>query len=194
MTRLSIEPAAGDVERYMAEHWAQRLVGRVGRAVSETIRALRSPERDDVTVALPDSIGVFYFGHGTADALGAPPLIDAANIAETRGIVVAVACRSAQALGPHAIDAGLQTYVGFMDDVPVMHSQTIDELMADTMVRLLSGAESAGDWEGRFKHACQLIQDTHYGAPDDEAFATANVAQVLKLSLCVLGDRGGLVQ
>ena len=66
--------------------------------------------------AIADVRCVLFFGHGNPGSLGTPDaaLIDTLNIGNAGGaIFIAMACSSASALGPDAIQQGVESYLGF---------------------------------------------------------------------------------
>jgi hypothetical protein len=74
--------------------------------------------RSAVDAAFPGTRCVLFFGHGNyAELLGAGNiLVDTANIGRISGnIFVAIACSSANVLGPDAVSQGVEAYLGFTD-------------------------------------------------------------------------------
>lgn len=186
MARLFVLTSHDQVTAYMADRWA---VPTYQQGVSSRgdSSLLSNPTRADVESALAGKRVVAFFGHGAAESLGSPALIDRANIHLATGVVVAVACRSGQVLGPVATSSGSETYVGFVDDIPVIDSPVIDSLISDSFARLASGSEAPNQFEASFKSACEYIQDEYFSVRrDDEAFLIGQSAQVLKMALRVL--------
>jgi hypothetical protein len=74
--------------------------------------------RPAVDAALGGKRCVFFFGHGNpTELLGASSaLVDTANVGIARtSILVAIACSSANVLGPDAVSQGVEAYLGFSD-------------------------------------------------------------------------------
>ncbi len=138
-------------------------------------------------MARGDSQIVAFFGHGNRDTLGQPALIDRANINRATGIVVAVACWSALELGPTAKAMGVESYVGFTDEIHVVESEVIDRLVCEGFEGLLSGEESPQAFEEKFKAACEAVQLKYLRiSRDDDAHAIGAAAQIFKMALKVL--------
>jgi hypothetical protein len=183
MSRLFILTMSDEIERHMSEYWGRPLLD----GGAHDLHVVENPSREDVEARLPGNTALIYFGHGFPDALGQPALVDLVNIGRMGGTVVAVACRSARVLGEAARAAGVETYVGFSDDIPVITAPVIDALMRDGFVRLVHGEESAPAFEQRFIAACEEIQSQHFSFHrNDRAFVIGQSAQVLKMGLRVL--------
>jgi hypothetical protein len=78
--------------------------------------ASTAASRAAVDNTLPLNDALFFFGHGTlAKLLGATSdLVDAGNVALASGhAIVAIACSSADTLGPLAINSGVEAFIGF---------------------------------------------------------------------------------
>lgn len=78
--------------------------------------------RSNVAAALKSSAEcLIYYGHAELDYLPAqddiaPPVIDTSNDHLLTGMIVcAVACSSANVLGPHAVKKGVRTYIGYTE-------------------------------------------------------------------------------
>jgi hypothetical protein len=187
MGRLLILTRRDEVDAHMAERWATPLFAEQSSNGGKELRILDGPSRQEVEAQLAGVRTVAYFGHGVRNALGAPPLLDLANIGQANGVIVAVACRSAAGLGPAALAAGAQGYVGFRDELPVIDSPVIDSLICDGFSRLLGEEESVRGFERRFLAACEKIQAEYFSyRRDDNAFLIAQTAQILKLTLWAL--------
>jgi hypothetical protein len=88
-----------------------------GHVIANDLHA-SAATRSAVTSALSGSRCVLFFGHGKdAELLGSGgALVDAANIGSASGaIVVAIACLSSKVLGPNAVHAGVDGYLGFSE-------------------------------------------------------------------------------
>jgi hypothetical protein len=109
-----------------AGDWAEALLGSFVRPAHLLMTKVRNQVDDELR--LNDHL--MFFGHGEVDALVAYgfrnrriDLVDEANIGPVRGrIVVAVACSSAEALGPAATDRGhgeplVEAFLGWPDEV-----------------------------------------------------------------------------
>ncbi len=85
--------------------------------VTELRGVAASPGAVQAALAEPGDV-VLYFGHGTETALGLwPTLIDTLTMSNAHGqVMIAIACRSADTLGPRAVAAGnFSEYLGFSD-------------------------------------------------------------------------------
>lgn len=72
--------------------------------------------RNAVDAELPQHEATFFFGHGTATKLlgAGADLVDAANVGYAAGhAILAIACSSADTLGPIAIQNNVEAYLGF---------------------------------------------------------------------------------
>jgi hypothetical protein len=72
--------------------------------------------RAAVDSSLPQHNGLFFFGHGTPTKLlgASSDLLDVNNVSlASGGAIVAIACSSADTLGPAAIKSGVEAYIGF---------------------------------------------------------------------------------
>jgi hypothetical protein len=171
----------------MSKRWARPIAERL-RKHGQAVTSL-SHDRSGLQSQLPYRGDLLYVGHGTADELGIPPLIDATNAGEIEGMIVAVACRSAQRLGPDAVRAGVRNYVGFIDDLHVIRSRIIDDVIVEHFRPLVIGAWSPGEFESRFRAVCQRVQDERFSGwrlRQRNAYLTANAAQIMKLAIRVL--------
>jgi hypothetical protein len=67
---------------------------------------------------------ILYFGHGSEDSLGDPKLVDTTTIASASGrTVVAIACLSAETLGPDAVSShNIKAYLGFSEPLFVYNA------------------------------------------------------------------------
>jgi len=171
----------------MQSHWARPLADLL--SVVASLVSLFTNDRARLSTELPHAGDLLYVGHGTADALGSPALFDGVNVAGIGGRIVAVACRSADRLGPNAVEAGTRGYVGFVDDLHVVNAEVLDELIIRNFEPLLTASWSEAEFEERFKAACQGVQDDHFSgrrrrAPDAHIIGSA--AQVMKLSVRAL--------
>jgi hypothetical protein len=187
MTRPFITTDTDSTDGFMSERWAQPVLENANPESGSDLEHLHNPTRADVEPRLEQTHGVIYFGHGTVDTIGEPALVDLANVSRASGTILAVACRSAASLGEAAIAADADTYVGFVDDLPVIDAAEIDSLMHERLTALVLGDESCAHFEERFRAECQRIQDKHYGRGRDPAsFTIAQTAQILKHTLRVL--------
>jgi hypothetical protein len=186
-TRLFITTRTDNVDGYMYQRWAQPLLESANEHAGISLMPLHDPGRIEIDRHLPTTQGLIYFGHGTPEAMGGPPLIDALNIGQASGTIVAVACRTAAVLGRAAVAGGVDSYIGFIDDVPVIDSVAIDALIHDGFAPLVLETEPVAQFEPRFTDACEKVQSKFYGrSRDQNAFLIGQSAQVLKLSLRVL--------
>lgn len=109
------DPAAVDLHNWCVE-LERRLVagGHSGFVVDDT-----SPcDKTNASLALARSgDAVFFFGHGGEDELigtNGQPAVDRTNIANAQGkVVIAVACLAGRSLGPDAIIAGVEAFLGW---------------------------------------------------------------------------------
>jgi hypothetical protein len=184
MGRLFILTGGDAQPTYMSERWGKPL-SEIAAADPSTL--LFDASRAEVEGALEGMRIVAFFGHGSPSTLGRPEVIDLQNIHLANGVVIAVACRSSQLLGPASVANGAKAYVGFDDDIPVFTLPTIDKLIRDGFAKLVAGTESPAEFKASFKAACQQVQDTHYWVKRGErAYVIAMDAQILKKSLEVL--------
>jgi hypothetical protein len=192
MTRLFITTRTDNVDGYMSQRWAQPLLDSANEHTGIDLEILNDPAREEIDRHLPSAEGLIYFGHGTPQAIGEPALVDNSNITQASGTIIAVACRTASVLGLAAVDAGIDTYVGFSDDIPVIDSAEIDNLIHAGFAPLVLESESPRQFEASFTDACEKVQSKYYGrSRDKNAFAIAQTAQVLKLSVRVLTHAPG---
>jgi hypothetical protein len=183
---LVVSPRDGAVQRYMQDHWARPLAERL--RLAGAVLNLFTNDRATVHAELPYTGDLLYIGHGTADALGEPVLIDSRDLAMVDGMVVAIACRSGQRLAAEAIRGGVTTYVGFIDDVHVIDSSVLDQVVVDYFAPLLTARWSATEFETRFKAVCETVQHEHFAGRKRRAanaHLIASAAQVMKLTVRV---------
>jgi hypothetical protein len=184
MGRLFLLTDGGADLHYMAEHWGRPLANLI---TVDQPTLLVDPSREEVEGALATSQVVAFFGHGTSRTLGVPVVMDLQNIHRATGVVVAVACRSANELGPAAVGAGAGAYVGFTDDVPVINAPEIDLLVRNGFAGLVTGEESPADFGRRFLTICESLQADYYRVSrSEDLHVVAMVVEILKLSLRVL--------
>lgn len=169
---------------YVAEEWGRPLAA---VAAAEVPVLLENPSRQRLEQELAGMRIVAFFGHGTAGSLGAPAVIDEENIHRATGVVVALACRSAQVLGPAAVRANADAYVGFADDIPSVSIPPINDLVRRGFARLLAGEETPAEFERTFIERAQRVQDYYYDiGRRGHAYVVAMDASILKMALRVL--------
>jgi hypothetical protein len=125
--------------------------GRWCEELSDQLRAkrhTRTLDIDDSTPADRSTIEagipkggrlVCYFGHGDQDSwsTGGVPTIDGANVIAASGkAVVSVACKTGKHLGPDAITAGAESWLGFTISVPVFTHGGTDPI-GDALINAL---------------------------------------------------------
>jgi hypothetical protein len=185
MSRLFLISRQGPEENYMARQWGEPLYEPTRQ--NGAGRLLDSPTRQEVEGELADADMVLFFGHGSDAALGSPAVIDSANVHLATGIVVAVACWSANELGPKAMRSGAAAFVGFSDEIHIIDSDIIDRLIRDGFDGLANGTESPAEFERQFIGACSEVQRKFLGAKrNTDAHLIGAAAQVLKMALRVL--------
>jgi hypothetical protein len=185
MSRLFLISRRDPEESYMARQWGGALY-RETRGIGAG-RLLDCPTRQEVEAQLTGAEMVLFFGHGSDTALGSPAIIDKTNIHLATGIVVAVACWSANQLGPEARSTGAEAFVGFCDEIHIVDSDVIDRLIRDGFDALSTGTESPAEFEQRFRAACGEVQRKYLGVKrDTDAHVIGAAAQTLKLALRVL--------
>ena len=116
-TVLLVRPANNAVAIELST-WGATLNSFSGSSATTVGIDLRSAaaNRAAVDSSLPQHDGLFFFGHGTpTKLLGAnSDLLDINNAGLASGkAIVAIACSSADALGPAAINVGVGAYIGF---------------------------------------------------------------------------------
>ncbi len=133
------------------------------------------PDKSGVEAALAVQPHLLYFGHGGRDVLGDPVLVDFRNIGLLSGrIVLAMACNSADTLGPEAVNnQAVAAYLGFTLEifVPVgsgTWSLTPWYVAGTQLVTGASVGQVASDTRRAFKDEGDRI---HANAPagDDQA-------------------------
>lgn len=185
MARLFLISRQDPEESYMARQWGEPLYEAAHRNGGGHL--LDSPTREEVEEHLTGADMVLFFGHGSDTALGNPAVIDMSNVHLTTGILVAVACWSANRLGPEAMSSGAAAFVGFCDEIHIVESNVIDRLIRDSFDALSTGTETPAEFERRFKAACDEVQEKYLGLRrDTNAHVIGAAAQVLKLALRVL--------
>jgi hypothetical protein len=183
---LIVHPALDDVETYMRDHWANPISKSVERRVGSE---LGWGSLEEAPRRLANARSVLYVGHGDADALGKPPVIDASNVGQIKGVLVAIACDSGERLGPAAVAGGTSAYVGFAGDVPVVNARSYDDLIVDHFAPLAMGDCTAGDFALTFGAACDDVKVRHLRGPRHrDAHLIALSAEVMRLGLRILGD------
>lgn len=184
MGRLFVLTGGDPQITYMSERWGRPLSE---IAASDPPTVLFDAPRPEVEQALQGMRIVAFFGHGTESTLGRPEVIDTQNIHLATGIVIAVACRSSQQLGPASVANGAAAYVGFDDDISVYSAPTIDKLIRDGFARLIAGTETPAEFKRSFIAACQQVQDEYiHSKRSERAHLIGTNAQNLKKSLEVL--------
>jgi hypothetical protein len=185
MAQLFLISRQDPEQTYMARQWGEPLYEATQGNGSS--RLLDDPTRQEVEEQLAGADTILFFGHGSDSALGHPPVIDGTNIHLASGVIVAIACWSANRLGPEARRAGAESFVGFSDEIHIIESPVIDRLLGDGLQALSTGAESPAEFEHRFKAACGEIQKEYLGARrNTEAHLVGAAAQTMKMALRVL--------
>ncbi len=110
------DPAAADLYNWCVE-LEQRLVAR-GHSTGSVVDGTSPCDMVNATVALGSTYdAIFFFGHGAADSLtgtNGQPAVDQTNIANAKSrVVIAVACLAGRSLGPDAITAGIEVFLGW---------------------------------------------------------------------------------
>jgi hypothetical protein len=179
-----------EVERYMGAHWALPLHSKVAEQTPDQFVEFDSDTREDIESRLPSAHNLFYFGHGFPSALGNPPLIDASNVGQVDGMVVAIACHSAETLGPVAVNAGTRSYVGFIRRLPIVRAPAYDALIVDSLIPLATGQDSTGAFRERFQAACFQAEQTYLSGRvrNPNAHLIGSNAALMGERLRVLGD------
>jgi len=184
-----VRPERNEVERQLSR-WAQYFVDDCSPSVID----LRGPAADARAVEdalVPNSLTV-YWGHGTQDLLGDPPLIGRHNIARCRGgIVVAIAGWSALGLGQYAVspEVGVAAYLGFTDRFLVPAGPYgLGQLTARALVKLVRG-HTVDEGLKTLDRGLKLLAERSLIVPDPEAVVPEwFVAQSIRSGLAVLGD------
>jgi hypothetical protein len=146
MGTFSIIRPKDDSSACQASDWADRL-----DADFRTFGHSLTRDIDDTTPAdATNVLGVFgglvnlicYFGHGNEDSLLTKglPTVDKASISLTPGVaVVSVACKTGTNLGPAAITAGANAWLGFTIKVPVIAPHRTIDTIGDAVFDGLKG-------------------------------------------------------
>jgi hypothetical protein len=185
MPRLFLISRQDPEENYMARQWGEPLYEATRGNGSD--RLLDGPTRGEVEEQLAGADTILFFGHGSDTALGNPAVIDVTNVHLATGILIAVACWSANRLGPEAKNSGADAFVGFSDEIHIVESDVIDRLIRDGFDALSTGAESPAEFERRFITACSDVQKKFLGVKrNTDAHVIGAAAQAMKLALRVL--------
>lgn len=186
---MYLSPATDETEKYMFTYWCTPVVERTHSRTGISFTADVPPGREGLEAVLPDQGSVFYFGHGTEDALGIPALIDIDNVGQIKGTLVAVACDAAEALGPTAIALGAQTFVGFAGRIPIVVDPEYDAVIVDNLSDLASDWRSPNDFRMALRAACLELSDRVQSFPDRYVNAPliAIAAEAIRGSVQVLG-------
>jgi hypothetical protein len=101
--------------------------------------------RQAVSDALANAQALFFFGHGSADALfGAQgPLLDEQNVNLTSSrIVIAIACDAARGLGTAAVLEGAAGFLGFNDRLawPMRFAEDFGRAALSSVEEIMRGA------------------------------------------------------
>jgi len=145
----AIRPA-NDTETVELASWCALVFPAIrssGHSLVKDLYATRATRRAAGT-AMTGMRCVLFFGHGTdTELLGAQDkaLVDSLNIGNASGaIVIAIACSSGTALGPLAIQKGVESYLGF-DGLFVWLSRDPDGVfqpaITDGIERLITGGD-----------------------------------------------------
>jgi hypothetical protein len=106
------------------------------------------------------------------------------------GMVVAIACHSAEELGPAAVVAGTRAYVGFMRRLPIVQAPVYDALIVDNLTPLATGEASTGEFETRFQAACGVVEEKYLSRAvrNPNTHLIGSQAALMGERLRVLGD------
>jgi len=157
-----------EVEQYMERHWCNPVVAQTEPA---TGTRWHDADRAKFESHPPESGSLFYFGHGSEEALGEPPIIDTANVSLVQGTLVAVACDAAEGLGPAAIAQGTQAFVGFTGRIPVIADPKYDEVFVEHLSDLASDRCSAMRFRAAFRAGLLALAERAEQFPDQYANA-----------------------
>jgi hypothetical protein len=141
-----------------------------------------------------DVRGLVYFGHGSRDAMGVPPLTDAANIGVLSDrVVFALCCHSAEQLGPTACSSGARAYLGFRDLLAVV--QRVAPWPGPfelALTHLLSPATTIGECADALRDSLERQRDRYMPGGAKQGHQDAAViwlaAQANRLALHLVGD------
>jgi hypothetical protein len=135
-----------DPASQQSSQWCDDLVGQLiqaGHNLVADVDDYTPPSSLQIDAALKGSYDiVFYFGHGNEDAwlTNAQVTIDASNISSASGkTVVSIACKTGQKLGPNAITAGVNSWLGFTIKVPVLAAHKNQDPLGDAIAAVLAG-------------------------------------------------------
>lgn len=154
-----IAPARDEVEQYMRDKWGHPVIAEIQTRTGQAPAQGDASDRQHLEDALPESGDIYYFGHGTEDALGIPTLIDRDNVSRIRDMLVAVACDSAERLGPAAIAAGTRAFVGFAGRIPIIVDPLYDALFTQHLPDLASDRCTTKTFRTAVRSACLELSD-----------------------------------
>jgi hypothetical protein len=187
MARIVVLMETDESDRRASRVWGGSLLPPENPNPAPDLHVVSNPSRAELEQLLSDADGLIYFGHGSADALGHPAILDPANVDRAAGTVIAVACNSAAELGPKAVAASTETYIGWIDDVLDVESKNIDKLMCDCLCRLVAGDDSPAEFKQRFTDRANAIQRRHIDhSHADYALLVGAIAMSFKHTLRVI--------
>jgi hypothetical protein len=189
-----VRPQTDGIERIMSSEWAEPIRNRLEVAPDVDLADLShgvSREHVEGTVRAGD--GFMFFGHGTPDTLGrTPALLDVANLDRlSDGIIVAFACESAIRLGPAAIAAGVQGYLGF-DDYLLIYpapAHAVSSAVFDSLDRFAQGRDLSEVRDSLAGALDRIFDDYAFKSRrfDLDAGIILACTRLMRRSLCAFG-------
>jgi hypothetical protein len=136
MSLFSLIRPEDDPLAIQASDWASELLNELslaGHGLAKDLAGTTSVVKGNILSVLCSSTPlVCYFGHGDDQSFLtlSTPTVDSSSISVSTGtVIVAIACFTGKSLGPAAITAGADTYVGFTIKLPViLPYRTIDPI------------------------------------------------------------------
>lgn len=144
MGRYSLIRPEDDAVTQQASDWATALdkgLGANGHSLDIDVRDITPPDRTNIEAAINGlSDVIFYFGHGDEQSwkTNGQPTLDSTNASQASGkTVVSVACKTGRSLGPDAILAGVDAWLGFNISVAVVRPYKGFDPLGEAIVEAL---------------------------------------------------------
>ena len=175
MSFFSLIRPRDDGTANQASDWGDRLAcdfRAYGHSLVSDVDDTTPPDTANILAVLSSMATlVCYFGHGDEDSLltGGSPTVDISSIRVATGIaIVSVACKTGNNLGPAAITAGADAWLGFTVKVPVIAPHRSIDTIGDAIVEGIKGI-AGGDTMQQVKDSLrqcfdQLMNDYDTGS------------------------------